>query len=136
MITIKISDKIRRFFYGRYGTDQLCIALVVLSMLFTVLSGIFESLALELLSSLLIFYAMYRMLSKKIYARQKENAAFMKIWSPIGKKLKLWANMIRDRKTHRYFSCPGCKNTLRVPKGKGEITITCPVCKKRFDKRT
>ena len=135
-MTIKISDKIRRFFYGRYGTDQLCIALVVISMLFSVLGGIFENQLLQLLSTIAIFYALYRMLSKKIHVRRNENAAFLKLWNPITKKIKLWSNMLRDIKTHRYFSCPGCKNTLRVPKGKGEITITCPVCKKRFDKRT
>ena len=36
----------------------------------------------------------------------------------------------------RYFRCPNCSSTLRVPKGKGKICITCPVCRKEFIKKT
>ena len=41
-----------------------------------------------------------------------------------------------DRKTHRYFRCPQCRATVRVPKGKGQIRITCPHCKHQFIKKT
>ena len=76
------------------------------------------------------------MFSKNTQARYKENTAFLKLWNPVEKWGRLQYNKLRDIKTHRYFHCPNCKNTLRVPKGKGEITITCPVCKHKFDRKT
>ena len=34
------------------------------------------------------------------------------------------------------IKCPGCGNTLRVPKGKGKLYVTCPRCGERFIKKT
>jgi len=50
--------------------------------------------------------------------------------------LKKTQNRIEDSKTHKHFTCPNCKATLRLPKGKGKIMITCPKCRKEFTKKT
>lgn len=129
-------EKLRRFMYGRYGTDQLNIALVIAAMVISLISRIFGSFWGQLPAYLILIWVIVRMMSKNRAARMKENAVFLKLWNPIAKWFRLQYNRLRDIKTHRYFTCPNCKNTLRVPKGKGEITITCPVCKTRFDKKT
>lgn len=129
-------EKLRRFMYGRYGTDQLNIALVIAAMVMSLISRIFGSFWGQLPAYLILIWVIVRMMSKNRAARMKENAVFLKLWNPIAKWFRLQYNRLRDIKTHRYFTCPNCKNTLRVPKGKGEITITCPVCKTRFDKKT
>lgn len=33
---------------------------------------------------------------------------------------------------YQYFFCSKCRQKLRVPKGKGKIEITCPVCRNQF----
>ena len=129
-------EKLRRFMYGRYGTDQLNIALVIAAMVISLISRIFGSFWGQLPAYLILIWVIVRMMSKNRAARMKENAVFLKLWNPIAKWFRLQYNRLRDIKTHRYFTCPNCKNTLRVPKGKGEITITCPVCKTHFDKKT
>lgn len=43
---------------------------------------------------------------------------------------------LKQRKTHRFFKCPECGVTVRVPKGKGKIKITCPKCKNAFVRNT
>ena len=40
------------------------------------------------------------------------------------------------RKTYRYFSCPHCRQQVRVPKGRGKISITCPKCGTQFIKKS
>ena len=40
---------------------------------------------------------------------------------------------LRGDRTHKFFTCPNCRNRLRVPAGKGKIAITCPKCGTRFE---
>lgn len=133
---VYIMDKLRRFMYGRYGVDELCYALVILGMVFTFTARVSGIIWFQIPAYLALIWAIFRIFSKNQKARSGERAAFLKVWNPVKKWFRLQYNRIRDIKTHRYFTCPNCKNTLRVPKGKGEITITCPVCKAKFDKKT
>lgn len=59
------------------------------------------------------------------------------------KRQKELENSLDDNKTNgniekliKYLKCPHCHQYLRVPKGKGEITVTCPSCHQQFDQRT
>jgi ribosomal protein L37AE/L43A len=76
------------------------------------------------------------MFSKNIPARSRENAVFMKIWYRIKNLFFKEKVKFQNKKTHKFFKCPGCRKTLRVPKGKGRIYITCPKCGERFTKKT
>ena len=122
--------------YGRYGVDELCYALVILGMVVTFTARVSGIIRFQIPAYPALTWAIFRIFSKNQKARSGERAAFLKVWNPVKKWFRLQYNRIRDIKTHRYFTCPNCKNTLRVPKGKGEITITCPVCKAKFDKKT
>jgi len=134
---------LKKVMIGRYGPDQLSFALLALSLVLILLSfvtrlGLFSSLALV---ALVVCY--YRMFSRNFNKRYQENARFMRFWKPLGyrllapsKWLQRTAERLKDRKTHRYFKCPGCSQTVRVPKGKGKINITCPKCKESFIRKT
>ena len=141
-ILTKAKQAFIRFMYGRYGVDKLCYAIIIASFVLNFISMFFAnrhyiaSLLLDLASYVLIGWALFRMLSKNRQARFRENTVFLSVWGRLKKWFKLQYSRIRDIRTHRYFSCPNCKNNLRVPKGRGEITITCPVCKVRFDRKT
>ena len=41
-----------------------------------------------------------------------------------------------ERKKYKVFICPTCKQKLRVPRGKGKISISCPKCGTSFIKKT
>ena len=131
-----MKEKLARFFWGRYGMDQLGWALVIASMVLTFLSSVFGSSLLLVISYVPLVLAILRILSRNVNARMRENQKFLTYWKPVKKWCKLQYSKLRDIRTHRYFSCPNCKNALRVPKGRGQITITCPVCKTRFDAKS
>ena len=81
----------------------------------------------------LLILSAFRVLSRKIEARRRENAVYMKIIGKFKGFFKLTGNKWRDRKTHVYRKCPKCKSVLRLPKKKGEHTVACPKCRERFD---
>lgn len=126
---------IQRFMYGRYGTDRLnqCLLSTYLVLLLAhLLLGwpLFYVLSLAA-AGLLVF----RSLSRNLSARRAENSRFLKWSAPAVRWLRLRRTMSRD-KEHRYFKCPHCNQHLRVPRGKGKITVTCRSCGIRFPKKS
>ena len=124
----KLSSFLRSFMAGRYGTDRLNMAILCTGLACSLLSVIspFASLnmILFLLSYGLMILAIFRSLSRNTYKRYRENRKFLQIFG-----------RLKDRE-HRYFDCPKCHQMVRVPKGKGKISITCPKCKEKFVKKT
>lgn len=138
----KLKQALVRFFYGRYGIDKLGYAIVIVSLVTSFVSTLLASkffipsLLLQLCTYALLIWAMFRVLSKNRQARYRENMMFLNLLKLVKKWFKLQFSKLRDIRTHKYFACPKCGNNLRVPKGKGEIIITCPVCKTRFDAKS
>ena len=128
-------NKLQKFMMGRYGTDMLNTALSIFGCILSFILPLFHVRYLSLLSWIPFIIVIFRMLSKNIPARQKENMKFMKIVNPwyqyFLKKLRQ-----KQDKDHRYYDCPKCRKTLRVPKGKGKINIRCPHCSTQFTKKT
>lgn len=129
-------DKLRKFMTGRYGGDQLSNYLLVLSVVLAIISRIMGISALDTISYIPLFLALYRMFSKDINKRRMENYKFTMFISPIYSKYKKIQSRIKDSRTHKYYKCSTCKTTLRVPKAKGKILITCPKCGEKFVKNT
>ena len=126
--TAKLSAALRNFMVGRYGTDRLNMVILSVGLVASLLSVIFkfapENLALFILSYGMMFWAIFRTLSRKTYKRYQENRKFLQ-----------FMGRIKDRE-HRYFDCPKCRQMVRVPRGKGKISITCPRCREKFVKKT
>lgn len=127
---------LKRFMMGRYGADQLSIALLILSFLLTWIARFANISVLALISYIPLGLCLYRMMSKDIPKRSMENYRFAIMMSPLYSKLKKIQHRFRDAKTHRYFKCPDCRTKLRVPRHKGKILITCPKCKTEFVRKT
>ena len=124
---MKLSMAFRQFMVGRYGTDKLK-SVILTAGLIVCLVGVFVggsfSGLFTLVSYSLMFWALFRTFSRNTYKRYQENRKFL-----------IFLERIKDRE-HRYFSCPKCKQTVRVPRGKGKLAITCPRCKERFIKKS
>lgn len=129
-------NRFRMFMMGRYGTDQLSMALLILGMTLSFVAETLSSSIITLLSYIVFFICIYRIMSRDIALRSQENYKFLRIWSPINKTLQSKVNMLKGRKYYKYFKCPSCKQMIRAPKGKGKIAVTCPKCKNKFIKQT
>ena len=70
---------------------------------------------------------------------EKLNVERMEYWLSKGAQpsdtVKAIFNRVKNGKKYRYFTCPQCKKRLRVPRGVGNITITCKGCGNKFDKK-
>ena len=124
----RLSQAFRRFMTGRYGTDKLNNLLLGLGLATCFINLFIDNpiagLVLTAISYGFMLWALFRCFSRNTYKRYRENRKYL-----------LFVERIRDRQ-HRYFTCPRCKQTVRVPRGKGKIAITCPKCKEKFTKKT
>lgn len=126
---------LQRFMMGRYGNDNLNIVLFVLYFVLYLLSGIIHSNLLAFIALALVTLSFYRTFSRNITKRRAENAKFMELVRPAVRWFRTKKSRHQDRE-HCYFRCPNCGQQLRVPKGKGKISITCRSCGVSFEKKT
>lgn len=124
----KLANAMQHFMLGRYGTDKLNTwilgagVIVCLAALFV--SAPVGKLVMTVLSYGLMFWAIFRSFSRNIYKRYQENRRFLQL-----------LDRVKDR-DHKYFDCPHCRQPVRVPRGKGKISITCPKCREKFVRKT
>lgn len=120
---------LKNFMKGRYGGDQLNNFMLVVFVLLFILSRFVNYSIISLISLIIAFTAYYRIFSKNIPKRYAENQKFLSFWQPIKKQFNFIINRVKNMRHYKYFKCPNCEQTLRVPRGKGRISITCPKCK-------
>jgi len=125
-----------KFMIGRNGPDHLYVACVILSLVVLIIGSIFGLGFMAFIAYALLAYAIFRMLSRNITRRRAENDRFIRWWWPVRQKLKFQFEKLRNMKKYKFFKCPSCGNSLRVPRGKGKIRVTCPKCGERFERKT
>ena len=135
-------DKFNKFMQGRYGVDELsrftmgaALVLIILTMFITMfnrnLGSIFDFLGIAA-----IVYAYFRIFSRNIQQRYAENQKYLQMTSKLRLRFNKEKNLMQQRKTHHIYSCPGCGQKVRIPRGKGKIEIECPKCHTKFVKRS
>ena len=124
----KLSASFRAFMAGRYGTDRLNMVILTAGLVVCLVSAFIKApmvnLLLTAISYALMIWAIFRSFSRQTYKRYQENRKFLQFF-----------DRLKDRQ-HRYYDCPKCRQVVRVPRGKGKISITCPRCREKFIKKT
>lgn len=128
LMMYKIKMALQRFMRGRYGTDKLNTLILIIGVLFCIGSMFMPAgwpvLVTTLLAYACSFTAIFRTFSRNTRKRYQENRRYLSFLA-----------RLKDR-DHRYYKCPACRQRIRVPRGKGKISINCPKCQKRFIKKT
>lgn len=130
-----MKEKFYRFMQGRYGIDQLNSFLMIVCVICFIVNMFIGSIVLTFIAYGTWLFVIFRMFSKNIYTRNRENDKYLNFFSPLSRWLKLKL-MSKQDPSNKYFSCPKCKQMVRVPKGHGTVVVTCPNCQNKFEKRT
>ncbi len=129
--------RLMRFMAGRYGTDELTFALLILSAVIAIVNIFVRFFSyeiwaiLQLLVYAIIGLALFRTLSRNSQARIRENRFFKEKLNIFKNKTEIYRQRKND-KSHVYKKCPKCKAVLRLPYRIGEHTTVCPRCGKEF----
>lgn len=129
-------ERIARFMAGRNGNDQLNTFLLVLDLILIVVSSIVGGRVgrvffLPAIALLVIIYL--RMFSRNLVRRREENGRYLRLRYRLGGRLRLHKERWVQRKDYKFFVCPACHTTLRVPRGRGKIRIVCRKCGVAFN---
>lgn len=128
--------KFSQMMQGKYGNDELNRTLMVTSMGCLAVSLITKWNTFYMIGIVLLICSYFRMFSRNIPKRTNENRIYKQkmnqLWSIFTKKKK----RLSDKKESCFFRCPSCHQEIRVPRGKGKISITCPKCRTEFIKRS
>lgn len=137
-----------KLFAGRYGLDRYTLFLALISLLF------FPYPYIWILGVALLGYALFRAFSKNIEKRRQELYRYEEInrkvawflarqfyriaqwFRKLGTKLRNYKARLSQRKQYVFLKCPQCKKRLRLPRKKGRLQATCPLCKAEFIKKT
>lgn len=118
-------------YYSRFLTTTGCVLLVA----GMILPGVFHTICL-VVAIVVLAYGFMRVFSRKIDKRRAENTRYLQLRESFIKNHRLRREQWRQRKDYKFFKCPSCKTTLRVPRGKGKIRVVCRRCGNSFQTKT
>ncbi len=137
-----MKEKLIRFMQGRYGVlDALGKFLIILGLIcIFFVSVLFNDNAFGIVLYIVgwasVIYAYFRMFSRNVQKRYNENVQFLNKTAKIRNFFKGQRYIWSQRKDYHIYSCPNCKQKIRIPRGKGRIEIRCPKCGTTFIKKS
>ena len=128
-------QRLAQFMAGRNGNDQFNVFLLVIDIILVLAGTIAGGKAgaiIYILVLVLLVYIYFRMFSRNLYRRREENGKFMRIKYKVSAWFRVRHERWVQRKDYKFFTCPSCRTTLRVPRGHGKIKIVCRKCGSSF----
>ena len=117
--------RVQEVMRGRNGPDDMTRVCTWVALALIVVYLFVPAWWLSVVALALIVYGWWRMLSRDVAARARENERFMGRLGPL-----------RERRSHKVLTCPRCGQRLRVPRGKGKVRVRCRRCGTTFEGRS
>ena len=125
--------KVAEWMRGRRGPDDIAIFCIGLAVLLVIINLFANVGLISLIALALIVYAIFRIQSKNLSARAKENEDFLKAIGPARPWLQNPKAAAAEAKEYKHAKCSSCGQRVRVPRGKGKLRVTCPKCGEKFE---
>lgn len=124
-------EKLRRFMIGRYGVDSFSRFLMIVGLLAVMFSSFYARKKIGVLFYFvgwaILIYCFIRTFSRNITKRAAENQKFLTKTAKI-------KSFFSQRKAYHIYTCPQCRQKIRIPRGRGKVEIRCPKCGATFIK--
>lgn len=136
-----MKEKFMKFMQGRYGVDGFARFTMGAALVCVFVSVFFQKgstigALLNTLGLAAIIYTYFRILSRNISRRYAENQKYLSMTSKLRQSFNREKSMMQQRKTHHIYTCPGCGQKIRIPRGRGKkVEIDCPKCHTKFIKK-
>lgn len=131
-----MKERLKKLMQGRYGVDELSRMLVYASFVVMLIGSFTKNPYINLVGFMVIIYAYSRIFSKNHRLCSSQNLKYMQVRDGFLRKIANQIQIMKLSKTYRVYSCPGCRQLVRVPKGKGRVEVKCPKCGAKFSKKS
>ena len=121
-----MKEKLRRFMAGRYGGDAFGHFLAWAALVLFVFGMLFRR-GFYWLGLAVLAYSYYRMLSRDIARRRAENDWYWQKRNAVLRRAQQLRRRFALRRSYRY---------LRIPRGRGRVSIDCPKCGNHFVRKS
>lgn len=129
-------ERFARFMIGRYGMDRLGQFLNAIACVFLAAGLFSRSWWLDIGTLVFLVLCYFRVFSKNIGKRFEENQKFERIWFHVSEVFRRWRFKLQQSRKFHIYKCPNCRQKIRIPRGKGKISIHCPKCGTDFIKKS
>ncbi|MBR1865977.1 MAG: hypothetical protein IJ801_05670 [Lachnospiraceae bacterium] len=132
----------RQVMSTRCGLDELNNLLMLIGFLNIVAAMMTHKWILTLLGAAFVVLCYVRVFSKDLVRRKKENELYMRYLGGVVRTVQLYELRLKMKlrtmkdKQYAYFVCGSCGQVIRIPKGKGKVSIRCPKCSQTFVHKT
>lgn len=133
---MKLREKMIRFMQGRYGVDDLSKFIMGVAFFLVIVGFFVRSNVLSIFIWILLILVYFRMFSKNGSKRYAENQKFLKTFGPVKTNINKQINLMKLRKEYHIYTCPTCRQKIKIPRGKGKIAVKCPKCRTEFIKKS
>lgn len=128
--------RIADWFKDRRGPEELANFCVVVALVLVVINIFASQLWITIVALALVAYAVWRMCSKNVVGRAKENVTFLRMLGPVRPWVQDPSAAMSETRTYKHVKCPNCGQKIRLPRGKGNLRVTCPTCHEKFESKS
>ncbi|MBQ2746690.1 MAG: hypothetical protein IJF35_03130 [Clostridia bacterium] len=125
-------ERLRMFLYGRNGIDALgkfsFAVYLIVAFINIFVRNVNVKAIIFTIQWLILLIVIFRIFSKNIPARRRENESFEKMVYKYKPAFSLLGERVKNIKTKRYRTCPNCKAVSRLPIKRGKHFVKCPKC--------
>ncbi|ETA78963.1 BRcat domain-containing protein [Youngiibacter fragilis] len=131
-----MKERLRKLMQGRYGVDELSRLMVYVSFVVMLIGSFAKNPYINLVGFAMTIYAYSRIFSKNHRLCSSQNLKYVQVRDRFLRKIANHVQIMKLSRTYRVYSCPGCRQMVRIPKGKGKVEVKCPKCGTRFSRKS
>ena len=129
-------ERFSRFMIGRYGAGKLSRFMIGFTFALIVAGIFIRSYWVDIAALFLMMLSYFRMFSRNIGKRFEENQKFERISFRVTEFFKKWRFKFQQMRQYHIYKCPSCGQKIRIPRGKGKVSVHCPKCSTDFIKKS